>query len=128
MFARQSLSWDLPSGFLGIFVGLAFGFVIGLFYYQTYRKTYYWGYSIGSGILAAVIAPLVLRALLHIDSSGMHGNIVQFGAALVSAILVNHSLYILKKRHQVKLRSSRRRTYAKDLAVLHASHSRTRIL
>ncbi len=128
MFAREGLSLDLPSGFLGIFVGLAFGFTIGLFYYQTYRKTYYWLYSLGSGVIASVLVPAILHHALRMDTSSMHSNIVQFGAAMVAVILANHTLYALNKRHQLKLRSSRRRTYAKDLLVTHVPHSRSQAL
>ncbi len=125
MLARQSLAIDLPPGFLGVFIGIAFGFVIGLFYYQTYRKPYFWLYSISSSIAAAEIAPLIIRFVLHVDVTSLNGTIIQFGSALVAAILANHMIFRMNKRYKTKLRSSRRRNYAKDLAVAHSPSTAT---
>jgi ABC-type Fe3+-siderophore transport system permease subunit len=116
MFAHQSLAIDIPTGFLGIFIGLSFGFVIGLFYYQAYRKPYYWFYSIFSSVAAASIMPFILHGLLKMDPSTLHAIMAQFAAAMVASVLANHLLYLLKKRHKMRLKSSRhRRRYAHSM-------------
>jgi len=125
MLARESVVLTVPNGVIGIFVGLAFGFVIGLFYYQTYRKNYYWMYSIGSGVLTAVISQLVMKHIFKMDTSTMHATMIQFSLAFVATILMNHSLYMMKKRLRTRTRNSHRRRsdYKKDLTTLSSTRS-----
>src|SRR4051812_13709359 len=90
-------------------IGLFFGLVAGLFYYQHYLKTWYWAISLVGGIgLATVFHIIFERIPTADDTAAIEQTIASFAIPLALTILLNHGLYILKRRKR-KQRQRRKR-------------------
>jgi O-antigen/teichoic acid export membrane protein len=90
-------------------IGLFFGLVAGLFYYQHYLKTWYWAISLAGGIaLASIFRVIFERIPTADDTAAIEQTIASFAIPLALTILLNHGLYMLKRRKR-KQREHRKR-------------------
>ena len=101
--------FSIPEPAAVAIIGLFFGLVAGLFYYQHYLKTWYWGISLAGGIVLATIFNLIFaRIPTSDDTAAIEQTIASFAIPLALTLLLNHGLYILKRRKR-KQRLHRKR-------------------
>src|ERR1051325_4602305 len=90
-------------------IGLFFGLVAGLFYYQHYVKTWFWAISLAGGIVRARISNMIFaRIPTTDDTAAIEQTIASFAIPLALTILLNHGLYLLKRRKRKQHRQRKR--------------------
>jgi hypothetical protein len=99
----------IPEGAAVAIIGLFFGLVAGLFYYQHYVKTWYWGISLAGGIVLATVFNMIFaRISTNDDTAAIEQTIASFAIPLALTLLLNHGLYLLKRRKRKQHRNRKR--------------------